>query len=164
MGRIKLKDKNYLEQIPVRNPDFTWKENEQGTVTVDMVHRGFFPMLALDRPRSGPRPHRPPLPPGPSATHCRTWPVSPHGWTAPESWPGSEAVHRLPPCGFVYTGEFLHSTWVSDSFRLFFVPLVFVRGDAAFFPTGSSAAAFPISTTMLLAFTSIFISSPTSTI
>ena len=46
MGRIKLKDKNYLEQIPVRNPDFTWKENEQGTVTVDMVHRGFFPMLA----------------------------------------------------------------------------------------------------------------------
>ena len=46
MGRIKMKDKNYLEQIPVRNPDFPWKENEQGIVTVDMVHRGFFPMLA----------------------------------------------------------------------------------------------------------------------
>ena len=46
MGRIKMKDKNYLEQIPVRNPGFPWKENEQGIVTVDMVHRGFFPMLA----------------------------------------------------------------------------------------------------------------------
>ena len=41
-----MKDKNYLEQIPVRNPGFPWKENEQGIVTVDMVHRGFFPMLA----------------------------------------------------------------------------------------------------------------------
>ena len=41
-----MKDKNYLEQIPVRNPGFPWKENEQGIVTVDMVHRGFFQMLA----------------------------------------------------------------------------------------------------------------------
>lgn len=46
MGRVKIKDRNYLEQIPVRNPDFPWKENEGGIVTVDMVHKGFFPMLA----------------------------------------------------------------------------------------------------------------------
>lgn len=46
MGRIKPKDRNYLEQIPVKNPDYPWKENEQGIVTVDMVHRGFFALLA----------------------------------------------------------------------------------------------------------------------
>lgn len=46
MGRIKPRDRNYLEQIPVRNPDFSWKENQQGIVTVDMVHTGFFAMLA----------------------------------------------------------------------------------------------------------------------
>lgn len=38
--------KNYLEQIPVRNPEFAWKENEKGIVTVDMVHKGFFAGLA----------------------------------------------------------------------------------------------------------------------
>ena len=46
MGRVKGKDRNYLEQIPVRNPDFPWKENDQGIVTVDMVHSGFFAALA----------------------------------------------------------------------------------------------------------------------
>lgn len=38
--------KNYLELIPVKNPEFAWKENEKGTVTVDMVHKGFFAGLA----------------------------------------------------------------------------------------------------------------------
>ena len=46
MGRVKVKDQNYLEQIPVRNPEFPWKENDEGIVTVDMVHRGFFAALA----------------------------------------------------------------------------------------------------------------------
>lgn len=38
--------KNYLEQVPVRNPQFHWKENEKGIVTVDMVNRGFFNRIA----------------------------------------------------------------------------------------------------------------------
>lgn len=46
MSRIKIKDRNYLEQIPVKNPEFPWKENEQGIVTVDMVHKGLFDKLA----------------------------------------------------------------------------------------------------------------------
>ena len=46
MSRIKIKDRNYLEQIPVKNPEFHWKENEQGIVTVDMVHKGLFDKLA----------------------------------------------------------------------------------------------------------------------
>ena len=46
MSRVKIKDRNYLEQIPVKNPEFPWKENEQGIVTVDMVHKGLFDKLA----------------------------------------------------------------------------------------------------------------------
>ena len=43
-GRITLvfnkkKDQNYLEKVPVRNPEFSWKEDGQGIVTVDMVHK-----------------------------------------------------------------------------------------------------------------------------
>lgn len=37
---------NYLEQVPVRNPAFTWRENAQGIVTVDMVNKGFFNRIA----------------------------------------------------------------------------------------------------------------------
>lgn len=46
MARKKTKKENYLEQVPVRNPEFSWKENDQGIVTVDLVHKGFFDKLA----------------------------------------------------------------------------------------------------------------------
>lgn len=46
LGFNKKKDQNYLEKVPVRNPGFSWKEDEQGIVTVDMVHKGIFDKLA----------------------------------------------------------------------------------------------------------------------
>ena len=46
LGFNKKKDHNYLEKIPVRNPEFSWKEDGQGIVTVDMVHKGIFDKLA----------------------------------------------------------------------------------------------------------------------
>ena len=46
LGFNKKKDQNYLEKIPVRNPEFSWKEDQQGIVTVDMVHKGIFDKLA----------------------------------------------------------------------------------------------------------------------
>ena len=46
LGFNKKKDQNYLEKVPVRNPEFSWKEDGQGIVTVDMVHKGIFDKLA----------------------------------------------------------------------------------------------------------------------
>lgn len=46
LGFNKKKDHNYLEKVPVRNPEFSWKEDQQGIVTVDMVHKGIFDKLA----------------------------------------------------------------------------------------------------------------------
>ena len=46
LGYNKKKDHNYLEKVPVRNPEFSWKEDGQGIVTVDMVHKGIFDKLA----------------------------------------------------------------------------------------------------------------------
>lgn len=46
LGFNKKKNQNYLEKVPVRNPGFSWKEDEQGIVTVDMVHKGIFDKLA----------------------------------------------------------------------------------------------------------------------
>ncbi len=37
---------NYLERVPVRNPEFAWRENERGIVTVDVVNKGFFNRIA----------------------------------------------------------------------------------------------------------------------
>ena len=46
LGFNKKKEQNYLEKVPVRNPEFSWKEDGQGIVTVDMVHKGIFDKLA----------------------------------------------------------------------------------------------------------------------
>ena len=46
LGLNKKKEQNYLEKVPVRNPEFSWKEDQQGIVTVDMVHKGIFDKLA----------------------------------------------------------------------------------------------------------------------
>ena len=48
-----MSKKNYLEYIPVISEKNTWSE-ENGVVTVHMVHRGFFPFIAqkvFHRPR-----------------------------------------------------------------------------------------------------------------
>lgn len=40
------KQENYLEQTPEHNPEFAWKEDDKGIVTVDVVHKGLFDKLA----------------------------------------------------------------------------------------------------------------------
>lgn len=47
-------DDNYMDFIPMKNPDLVWREKKDGMVEVDMVHRGFFPKIAqifFRRPR-----------------------------------------------------------------------------------------------------------------
>lgn len=48
MGFNKKEDQNYLEKVPVRDPEFSWKGGEQGIVTVDTVHKGTFDKLAQE--------------------------------------------------------------------------------------------------------------------
>ncbi len=50
MGR---KKENFLDYVPLKNPKFTWTE-EDGIVTVDMIHSGFYAAVAqklFHRPR-----------------------------------------------------------------------------------------------------------------
>ena len=42
----KTKRENYLDFVPMTNPHNSWSENEQGIVTIDMVHRGFYDRIA----------------------------------------------------------------------------------------------------------------------
>ncbi len=41
----KKKSENYLDYIPVRNSKNTWEEND-GIVTINMVHTGFYSTIA----------------------------------------------------------------------------------------------------------------------
>ena len=43
MGR---KKKNYLDFIPVCNPDYTWDADKKGIVTVHVVNKGFYNRIA----------------------------------------------------------------------------------------------------------------------
>ena len=48
------KQENYLDYIPVISPKNTWDANENGVVTIHMVHRGFYAWIAqkfFHRPR-----------------------------------------------------------------------------------------------------------------
>lgn len=45
MSKRERKGKNYLDLIPVRNPEFSWEE-ENGVVTVLVENKGFFNRLA----------------------------------------------------------------------------------------------------------------------
>lgn len=50
---MKRKKANFLDYIPLRNPKFTWSE-ENGLVTVDMIHTGVYAAIAqrvFHRPR-----------------------------------------------------------------------------------------------------------------
>ena len=40
------KQENYLDFVPVVNPQFDWDDGEDGIVTVHMVHRGFYASIA----------------------------------------------------------------------------------------------------------------------
>ena len=40
------KKENYLDYVPLVNPQNSWSEDEQGVVTIHMVHRGFYDRLA----------------------------------------------------------------------------------------------------------------------
>ena len=40
------KPQNYLDFVPVVSPQNGWTEDDQGTVTIDMVHRGFYARIA----------------------------------------------------------------------------------------------------------------------
>ena len=40
------KSPNYLDFIPTKNPKNSWSEDENGKVTVHMVHRGFYAAIA----------------------------------------------------------------------------------------------------------------------
>lgn len=40
------KQQNYLDFIPVINPQNSWSQDENGIVTIDMVHRGFYAHIA----------------------------------------------------------------------------------------------------------------------
>ena len=40
------KQQNYLDFIPVVNPQNSWTQDEQGIVTIDMVHHGFYARIA----------------------------------------------------------------------------------------------------------------------
>ena len=40
------KQDNYLDYVPAASPRHTWEVEADGSVTIHMVHRGFFPMIA----------------------------------------------------------------------------------------------------------------------
>ena len=40
------KNNNYLDFIPIINPQNDWSEDEEGVVTIHMVHRGFYATIA----------------------------------------------------------------------------------------------------------------------
>ena len=42
----KKKSENYLDYVPVINPQNTWSAEEDGLVTIHMVNRGFYNALA----------------------------------------------------------------------------------------------------------------------
>ena len=42
----KKKSENYLDFIPVINPQNTWSAGEDGLITIHMVNRGFYNVLA----------------------------------------------------------------------------------------------------------------------
>ena len=42
----KQSDKNYLDYIPVPNPELPWKADEKGMVTVMVTHKGFYARIA----------------------------------------------------------------------------------------------------------------------
>ena len=46
MAKKEIKVENYLEKIPVRNENITWKQDENGAVTLEIENTGFFNKVA----------------------------------------------------------------------------------------------------------------------
>ena len=49
------KQENYLDFVYMKNPDFTWRENDRGMVVVDVKWEGFFHKIAqkfFSRPKT----------------------------------------------------------------------------------------------------------------
>lgn len=46
MSKKEVKVENYLEKIPVRNENITWKQDENGAVTLEIENKGFFNKIA----------------------------------------------------------------------------------------------------------------------
>lgn len=54
MAKCKKVDQNYLDRIYVPNPGQVWREQEDGSIVMEQVHRGFFHWIAqrfFHRPR-----------------------------------------------------------------------------------------------------------------
>ena len=46
MSKKEVINENYLEKIPVRNENITWKQDENGSVTLEIENTGFFNKVA----------------------------------------------------------------------------------------------------------------------
>lgn len=46
LSKKEKKDDNFLDYIPVKNPENTWSERKDGRMTIHMVHKGFFNKIA----------------------------------------------------------------------------------------------------------------------
>ena len=46
MSKKEVINENYLEKIPVRNENVTWKQDENGSVTLEIENTGFFNKIA----------------------------------------------------------------------------------------------------------------------
>ena len=46
MSKKEVINENYLEKIPVRNENITWKQDENGSVTLEIENTGFFNTVA----------------------------------------------------------------------------------------------------------------------
>lgn len=44
--KSKKDDKNYLDFIAVKNPDYTWKKDDKDMIVVEVVRKGFFNKIA----------------------------------------------------------------------------------------------------------------------
>lgn len=46
MKRKKKQAENFLDYIPMKNEEYKWDKNESGLAVVQVVNKGFYPMLA----------------------------------------------------------------------------------------------------------------------
>ncbi len=46
MGKKEIISENYLEKIPVRNENITWKQDDENKVTLEIENTGFFNKIA----------------------------------------------------------------------------------------------------------------------
>lgn len=55
MAKKEKNRRNYLDFVPVMNPEFSWKKDDEGAVTVTVIRKGIFDKIAqvvFRRPKS----------------------------------------------------------------------------------------------------------------